>query len=248
MTTLAPSSARRRAPAPRASAKRKPADVQRSSLRRHLRRELMVWLAGVVFGVLLATGALGRAFEAAQAWLASARPVFSAPASLGMIAPMFSPEVRYWERDISRWAGEHDLDPNLLATVMQIESCGHPTVASHAGAQGLFQVMPFHFSTGEDMLDPDTNARRGADFLAYCMDYANGNVGLALGCYNGGPSVVTRAFETWPSETQRYYVWGTTIYQEASQGVLSSGALQAWLDAGGSGLCRRADDALAARS
>lgn len=243
MTTLAPSSTRRRAPA-----KRQPAAVPRQTLRDHLRRELLVWLLGVAFGVLLATGTLGRMLETAQAWWAAARPVFSAPASLGMIAPMFSPEVRYWERDISRWAGAHSLDPNLLATVMQIESCGHPTVASSAGAQGLFQVMPFHFSTGENMLDPDTNARRGADFLAYCLDYADGNVGLALGCYNGGPSVVTRAFETWPAETQRYYVWGTTIYQEASQGVYSSGALQAWLNAGGSGLCQRAAGALAARS
>ena len=248
MTALAPSPARRRVPAARAAAKRKPEAARRSSLRRHLRRELLVWLTGVAFGVLLATGTLGRALQAAQAWLVTARPVFSAPASLGMIAPMFSPEVRYWERDISRWAGAHNLDPNLLATVMQIESCGHPTIGSSAGAQGLFQVMPFHFSAGENMRDPDTNARRGADFLAYCMDYANEDVGLALGCYNGGPSVVTRAFNTWPAETQRYYVWGTTIYQEASQGLASSGALQAWLDAGGSGLCRRAAGELAGRS
>lgn len=248
MTTLAPSTTRRRVSAPRAEAKRKPAPATKTSLRGQLRRTLIVWLTGVVFGVLLATGTLGRALEAAQVWLATARPVFSAPASSGMIAPMFSAEVRYWEHDITRWAGSHDLDPNLLATVMQIESCGHPTISSSAGAQGLFQVMPFHFSTGENMTDPDTNARRGADFLAYCMDYANGNVGLAFGCYNGGPSVVTRAFNTWPAETQRYYVWGTTIYEEASQGASTSGALQAWLDAGGRGLCQRASDALAARS
>jgi hypothetical protein len=247
MTTAAPSTSRRRVTAARPAAKRKSAP-RPTTWRQRLRREAVIWLAGVAFGVLLATGTLGRAVEAASAWWATARPVFSAPASQGMIAPMFAPEVRYWERNIAQWAGSHQLDPNLLATVMQIESCGHPTVNSSAGAQGLFQVMPFHFSTGEDMLDPDTNARRGADFLAYCLDYANGDVGRALGCYNGGPSVVNRDFASWPAETQRYYVWGTTIYQEAQQGASNSGALQAWLDAGGSGLCRRAADAIASQS
>lgn len=243
MTALAPASSRRRA-----APGRKGKAAERRSLGQRLKREFYVWMAGVIFGVLLASGALGNLLSAAGSWIATARPVFSAPASAGIIAPMFSPEVRYWERDISRWAGEHSLDPNLLATVMQIESCGHPDIGSSAGAQGLFQVMPFHFSAGEDMHDPDTNARRGADFLAYCMDYAKDDVGLALACYNGGPSVVGRAFAAWASETQRYYVWGTTIYQEALQGLSSSGALQAWLDAGGAGLCQRANEALAARS
>lgn len=246
MTTYAPAAPRRRA-TPRSSAKAKPAPI-RPSLRRRLRTALAIWLTGVIFGALLANGTLGEVLASTRAWLATVRPVFSAPASAGMIAPMFRPEVRAWERDISRWASAEGLDPDLLATVMQIESCGHPSISSSAGAQGLFQVMPFHFSAGEEMTDPDTNARRGADFLAYCLDYANGDVGLALGCYNGGPSVVTRAFSTWPAETQRYYVWGTTIYQDAAQGLSSSPSLQSWLDAGGIGLCQRAAGALASRS
>lgn len=248
MTTLAPSQSRRRAPRSGAARAQAQPVSRLTTLRRHARRELIVWLLGVAFGVMLASGALGQILDNVRMALATARPIFVSPGSAGMIAPMFSPEIRYWERDIARWAGDHQLDPNLLATVMQIESCGHPTVASHAGAQGLFQVMPFHFSTGENMLDPDTNARRGADFLAYCLDYANGDVGLALGCYNGGPSVVTRAFANWPAETQRYYVWGTTIYQDAQQGISTSAALQAWLDAGGSGLCQRSANELATRS
>src|SRR5688500_10923905 len=70
------------------------------------------------------------------------------PSSNGLVAPLFTNEIDYWSSDLVRWANAYDLDPNLLATVMQIESCGHPTVVSRAGAQGLFQVMPFHFSTG----------------------------------------------------------------------------------------------------
>ncbi|MBK9746499.1 MAG: transglycosylase SLT domain-containing protein [Chloroflexi bacterium] len=172
--------------------------------------------------------------------------VYVAPAGVGanVIAPMFTKEVRHWSSDIQRWAQQYGLDPNLLATVMQIESCGYDTVSSHAGAQGLFQVMPFHFSAGEDMLDPDTNAMRGANFLNECLGYANGDTGLAMACYNGGPSVISRAFDSWANETQRYYIYGTGIYADAQQGLSSSEMLNTWYTSGGVNLCNRASVAL----
>ncbi len=156
------------------------------------------------------------------------------------IAPLFTEEVDYWDAHISRWSAEYGLDPNLLATVMQIESCGHPTVASVAGAQGLFQVMPFHFTTGENFLDPDTNAMRSANFLNQCIGFANGDIGLSLACYNGGPSVTTRPFSQWPNETQRYYRWGMGIYLDAVHNSSYSPTLEQWLSAGGRVLCDRA--------
>src|SRR5262245_60640765 len=61
------------------------------------------------------------------------------------IGVLFTPEVQYWTPRILVWAARYGVDPNMLATVIQIESCGDPTVGSSAGAQGLFQVMPFHF-------------------------------------------------------------------------------------------------------
>lgn len=170
--------------------------------------------------------------------------VINPPAATGPIAAMFTPEVQYWRDNIARWAAQYSLDPNLLATVMQIESCGHDAISSSAGAQGLFQVMPFHFSLGETMTDPNTNAMRGANFLNVCLDYANGNVNLAMACYNGGPSVVNRAYANWPHETQRYYVWGATVYADAQLGKGSSDSLNSWLNAGGSGLCQRASQHL----
>lgn len=156
------------------------------------------------------------------------------------IAPLFTPEVDYWGHDIVRWANAHSLDPNLLATVMQIESCGHADVSSSAGAQGLFQVMPFHFSTGEVMTDPETNARRGASFLAQCLEMADGSANHAMACYNGGPSVLNRDFSNWANETQRYFVWGATIYADALRNMSTSDSLQHWLNAGGASLCQRA--------
>ncbi len=161
----------------------------------------------------------------------------------GSIAPLFTPEVRHWSADIDRWATASDLDPNLVATVMQIESCGHPTISSSAGAQGLFQVMPFHFSADEDMLDADTNARRGVDFLKWCMNYTGGDATLALACYNGGPGVVSSPQALWPAETQRYIRWGSGIYADARSGATSSATLDAWLAAGGGVLCQWAASA-----
>lgn len=157
----------------------------------------------------------------------------------GLIASTFSPEVQRWSGEIAGWAEEYGLDPNLLATVMQIESCGHPTVTSSAGAQGLFQVMPFHFADGEAMTDPNTNALRGAGVLKECLRYSNGDVRGALACYNGGPSLITRPTDQWPAETQRYVVWGEGVYADAKADA-DSATLDAWLRAGGASLCSAA--------
>lgn len=157
----------------------------------------------------------------------------------GVIASTFSPEVQRWSGEIAEWSQQYGLDPNLMATVMQIESCGHPTVASYAGAQGLFQVMPFHFADGEIMTDPDTNAMRGAGVLNECLRWSNGNIRGALACYNGGPSLLSKPTDAWPNQTQRYVVWGEGIYADA-QANADSATLDAWLRAGGQSLCNMA--------
>jgi soluble lytic murein transglycosylase-like protein len=156
------------------------------------------------------------------------------------LSPVFTPEVRFWAPQIMAWAQAFGLDPNLIATVMQIESCGAPNVVSPAGAQGLFQVMPFHFTSGENMQDPATNAARGLGYLALGLQRAAGNVGLALAGYNGGHSQIGKHSSLWPAETRRYYYWGTGLYEEAAAGVATSARLQEWLNAGGASLCRTA--------
>jgi soluble lytic murein transglycosylase-like protein len=158
----------------------------------------------------------------------------------GSISPVFTPQVLLWSTEISHWAVEFDLDPNLIAVVMQIESCGHPRIHSPAGAQGLFQVMPFHFTQGEDPLDPQTNARRGLLYLARSLDLSNGQIDLALAGYNGGHGVINRDPNTWAPETHRYVHWGTGILEDISKGELRSTQLDAWLAAGGANLCRQA--------
>jgi hypothetical protein len=159
------------------------------------------------------------------------------------LSPVFTAEVQYWKPWIMRWSQEYNVEPNMLGTVIQIESCGHYRVGSPAGAQGLFQVMPFHFGDGEDMLDPDTNARRGIAYLKGGLALADGHIGLAMAGYNGGWGVIPRGWAGWYNETRRYYIWGSGIYQDAllNKRPEESAALQDWLNAGGSILCGQAN-------
>ncbi|HSH03279.1 MAG TPA: lytic transglycosylase domain-containing protein [Anaerolineae bacterium] len=162
----------------------------------------------------------------------------------GRLSPVFAPTVLYWEDLIIRWSTEMGIDPHMAATIMQIESCGDPLAISRAGAQGLFQVMPFHFGAGEDMLDPDTNARRGLNYFKERLEQSRGNVGLAFAGYNGGHGAVDSRWDDWPAETQRYYVWSTGIYDDIQAGLEVSPTMQEWLNAGGASLCRQASTRL----
>ena len=156
------------------------------------------------------------------------------------LSPIFTPEVQHWQGQIMVWAAQYQLDPNLVATIIQIESCGDPMAVSSAGAQGLFQVMPFHFTEGEEMLNPNTNAQRGLTYFVERLQQTGGDTGRAFAGYNGGQLAAAGSWADWAPETQRYYHWSTGIYGEATAGLSQSPTLQSWLEAGGSSLCRQA--------
>ncbi len=213
----------------------------------------VAYLTLVLFiGVFAFVGLTCRAIWHYAPAFAAAAPVATARSTTppppqhpsGHIAPLFTPEVHHWEADIVRWAEAFHLDPNLVATVMQIESCGDPQAVSSAGARGLFQVMPFHFAMGEDPFDPNTNARRGLAYLSQALQRSGGDVRLALAGYNGGLGVIGLAEGFWPAETRRYTAWGAPIYRDAAGGQTTSPTLNQWLQSGGWALCRRAHQRL----
>jgi len=216
-------------------------------------RMMLILAAAVAFVVLFAVwairlGGLGSAGAettitepAAEQQAEQPVPEAAAPVTAaGGIAPLFTREVQHWGPQIVAWAAEFGIDPNMAATVMQIESCGDPNAVSSAGAQGLFQVMPFHFTAGEAMQDPNTNARRGMAYLAQGMEYHSGDTGLTFAGYNGGHGTAAKGWAVWHNETQRYYTWSTGIYEDALAGAASSDTLDQWLAAGGAGLCQQA--------
>ncbi len=156
------------------------------------------------------------------------------------ISPIFTKQIQHWGSDIVRWASASSLDPNLVAVVMQIESCGDPHALSRAGAIGLFQVMPFHFHITDNPFEPDTNALRGLNYLSRSMETAGGNPRLALAGYNGGIGVISRGEWAWPAETLRYVRYGAPIYEDARSGAGTSAALEEWYGKYGASLCRQA--------
>jgi soluble lytic murein transglycosylase-like protein len=156
------------------------------------------------------------------------------------IAPLFTPEVQRWGERITTWGDRWGVDPNLIATVMQIESCGDPEAVSSVGALGLFQVMPYHFQENDDPYKPGTNAMRGIAYLKSALEARDGDPRFGLAGYNGGISGAKQPESDWPAETIRYVYWGTGIYADAVAGKAHSERLEEWLTRGGAHLCDQA--------
>jgi hypothetical protein len=202
-----------------------------------LRRFFTPILAVLLVSVGLVLG-LSR-IEIAQAGSPLSTPGSDSLPKTGGIAPLFTPEVQSWSDQILAWSEKYGLDPNLVATVMQIESCGYVQAQSGVGAMGLFQVMPYHFLEGENPFNPATNAKRGLGYLRQSLK-AGGNPRLALAGYNGGIAGAQRSPDAWPDETRRFVYWGMGIYQDAQAGLDHSSRLDEWLASGGASLCKLA--------
>lgn len=95
------------------------------------------------------------------------------------------------------------VEPGLLYSLMREESSFRPDVVSIAGARGLLQLMPSTAErlaralplpgfTADDLFDPRTNVRLGADYLASLLRQFAGRTSAAIGSYNAGPHVVVR--------------------------------------------------------
>ena len=97
-------------------------------------------------------------------------------------------------------AGNHDLDPALLAAVVYVESRFDPNATSAAGAVGLMQLLPdtakgIAARTGgdrfvvADLRDPEINVRYGSWYLDH-LRAKYGDVALALAAYHAGQGSV----------------------------------------------------------
>jgi soluble lytic murein transglycosylase-like protein len=79
-----------------------------------------------------------------------------------------------------------------------------PEARSHAGAQGLLQVMPATAAElGADASVPAANVLAGSRYLERMIDRF-GDQSLALAAYNAGPSAVERAGGAPTNETLAY--------------------------------------------
>lgn len=126
--------------------------------------------------------------------------------SAGITADWIPPTVKHWDIQINEMAKKYDIDPNLVAIIMTLESGGDAKAKSEADAVGLMQVT---LPTAQDIAakflkqpvskynlqDPATNIEFGTAYLAYLRDEfgtaAQGpdwlrTVELVAAGYNGG--------------------------------------------------------------
>lgn len=102
-------------------------------------------------------------------------------------------------------ANQLALDPQIVLSVIHVESGFKRKAISSAGAMGFMQVMPFwKYEIGyanDDLTNLETNIKYGCAILAAYLKQDNGNLRLALSRYNGSygqtwyPELVINAYK-----------------------------------------------------
>jgi Transglycosylase SLT domain len=122
---------------------------------------------------------------------------------------------------LTKAGADHNLDVDLLASVVKAESDGNARAASRAGAQGLMQLMP-GTAAGlgvKDSFQPDQNVRGGSTYLDDLLTKYHDNLALALAAYNAGPDAVDKYHGIPPyHETQAYVAY---VIHEFNRRVLA---------------------------
>ena len=121
----------------------------------------------------------------------------------------------------------HNLNVDLLASVVHAESGGDPRAVSRAGARGLMQLMP---STAaalgvRNSFQPQQNVGGGTAYLDALLTRYSDNLALALAAYNAGPQAVDRYRGVPPYPETRAYV--ARVIHEFNRRVLARRAAAA---------------------
>lgn len=112
-----------------------------------------------------------------------------------------------YQNEMQRYAGQHKIEPFMVAALIRQESEFNPRAVSRAKAYGLTQVRPStgrliarklgirRFSSGM-LFQPSTNLRMGTYYLRTQLDKWNGKWEHTLAAYNAGPNRVAE-WITW---------------------------------------------------
>jgi soluble lytic murein transglycosylase-like protein len=109
---------------------------------------------------------------------------------------------------LAKAGAEHNVDEDLLASLVKAESGGNARATSPAGARGLMQLMP---GTAQQLgvtnsFAPEQNVRGGTAYLDSLLVRYHDNIVLALAAYNAGPEAVDRYHGIPPYHETRLYV------------------------------------------
>jgi soluble lytic murein transglycosylase-like protein len=211
------------------------------------RRDWLLVLAGAVV-ILIVWGI--------SAWITHSRLPLK-PQAGSITSPWIPSTVKRWQAPIDQMAKKYDIDPNLIAIVMTMESGGDPKASSSAGAHGLMQITDL---TAKDIAakylkqpvdkyslgDPDTNIEFGTAYLAKLRDVFgewqqgpswDSTVELAAAGYNGGPGAANRVYKgegLTDTQTVVYSRDAFNMWRERFQ--KDSPTYDRWLERGGQAL------------
>ena len=123
--------------------------------------------------------------------------------------------------DILRATIGTDVSPALVLAVIAVESSGRQDAVSHAGAEGLMQLMP---ATAErfgvaDSLSPQQNIAGGVAYLDWLLREFRGDAVLALAGYNAGENAVKKHDGVPPFAETRDYVPKVLAAFEVASGL-----------------------------
>lgn len=116
------------------------------------------------------------------------------------------------------------VSPALALAVIAVESAGRGDAISHAGAQGLMQLIPAtaaRFGV-EDAFDTSQNIQGGIAYLHWLLDHFGGDVVLALAGYNAGEGAVRRNGGVPPFAETRDYVPKVLAAWQVARGLCTT--------------------------
>jgi len=109
---------------------------------------------------------------------------------------------------LERAGVRHNIDADLLASVVQAVSGGNARAVSRVGAAGLMQLMP-GTAAGlgvRDRFAPEENIGGGTAYLDALLTHYHDDIALAVAAYNAGPAAVDHYHGIPPYAETRAYV------------------------------------------
>ncbi len=103
---------------------------------------------------------------------------------------------------------KYNVDPALVAAVIEQESRFKSRAQSHVGAKGLMQLMPRtgRWMGARDLYDPEQNVDAGVKYIKYLQGRFDGNLTKTIAAYNAGEGNVMRYRGVPPFRETRTYV------------------------------------------
>jgi len=122
---------------------------------------------------------------------------------------------------------KYDVDPALVAAVVEQESKFRSRARSQVGARGLMQLMPRtgRWLGARNLYDPEQNIDAGVKYIKYLQKRFNGNVKKTIAAYNAGEGNVKRYGGIPPfRETQTYVKKVMRNYEKRNEELKRYGA------------------------